>query len=376
MARIAQGLTLDDVWARLSTLVQEPSAQGLVRSTGFPASFGVDMFVALETWNGMLREITAMLLDIADHGILEWTASPNRPYAHPCVTLGSDNEIYTSVQAGGEAEDPTADTNNTYWQSLSDRLAAFATATDVNAGTSGTLSVTPLRMLQALFVDNPNDQWKALTTRFGLVKRATSGEVTGKTGDGYVRAADLPDADVVSATETTEGISRRATPTEADDGTATGPHMTPALVRRQVPALPSSDGLYGLRVDGGTRSFESLPFEVFAFEAASVDYSDGDIVGFAGTNSWAPGAGTFTVMYAAVATYSGLSLGHAELYVRQGGGAAMRIAGQMSRTVSGSGSEPLVTTWTGTLTAGDVLTVRAAGGSFSMANRLLLIATA
>ena len=115
MARNDAGLQARPWATDPAALKQTPETAGLTRAAGFPAGFSVDQFMQLETFNGLLNEIFGLLTDIATHGLLEWSASQSPGYAHPCRVLGSDGAVYQSVQAGGEAQDPTSDENDAYW---------------------------------------------------------------------------------------------------------------------------------------------------------------------------------------------------------------------------------------------------------------------
>ncbi len=233
MARNESGLRIRE-WAELSDLTQTPEAQGLTRSEGWPQAFSVDRFPALQTHNGIWNEITAFAKDVEAHGILEWNASVEPGYQHPSIVFGSDRLLYRSVQAGGETQDPTTDTNQTHWRPLLPaEVLEFATAAQIEAGSSATLIVTPQRFLQALFKASPNARWRATTGQFGLVKRATVSEISGRSGDGYIRARDLPaypSLDVPNASTTRRGVIEVATVTEAQEGTDAQRAVTPAGV--------------------------------------------------------------------------------------------------------------------------------------------------
>lgn len=219
-------------WATAAgALKQTPETAGLTRSNGYTAPYGVDQFVQLETFNGLLEEITAGLAELAESGaFLPWNAA--QQYRHYAYVVGSNGIVYKSVQDSLN-QNPTTDSNNTYWEPII--AARAATGTELEAGTSSSLIVTPLRLLSALFKSNVHSRWRALTNRYGLVRRATSGEVSGRTGDGYVRSADLPvGISPPNSSTQVRGLIRTATQDEADAGSATQPAMTPALVQRRV----------------------------------------------------------------------------------------------------------------------------------------------
>lgn len=90
-------------------------------STGWPAAYedpSSGLFPEREYFNFLLRALYSVGKDINTHGILEWSDAVD--YTHPAVVLGSDNEIYKSLQnsgpSGAGAQDPTTATE--YWGPL------------------------------------------------------------------------------------------------------------------------------------------------------------------------------------------------------------------------------------------------------------------
>ena len=132
MARDSSGLAVRK-WAKDQTdaaVVGAPDQQAdVTRALGFGLPYAVDRYISLPSFNGMFRELTGLLKDIEAHGVLEWDASVSPGYGHPCLVWGSDGELYESVQAGGQARDPTTDDSNAYW-----RLAIAVTTTGGVAG--------------------------------------------------------------------------------------------------------------------------------------------------------------------------------------------------------------------------------------------------
>ena len=106
-------------WAA-SGRVATPESQGLVRSEGWPDSYSAAMgdVPKLEVFNQILREITAVLVEINEHGLLIWDTSIT--YEHPAFVVGSDGRIYASVSAdvATASQDPTTDSARTYWKPL------------------------------------------------------------------------------------------------------------------------------------------------------------------------------------------------------------------------------------------------------------------
>ena len=219
-------------WGTNAATKLTPEADGLDRANGFPDSYGVDTFWDLGVVNIQLEELYASIVELQESGgLLPWHGG--QQYRHRAYVAGSDGIAYESVQDSIN-QNPVGDASRTYWRPFI-RLTEAADAATVELGASTTEFVSPGRLLQGLFKNNVANRWRALTNRFGLVRRATALEVANRSGDGYVRAADLPSDTVVQpATTTTRGTSRRATESEADTGTAREPHMTPHLVERRV----------------------------------------------------------------------------------------------------------------------------------------------
>ena len=234
MPRDPHGLLIRKWAANAPTnLVGIPEDEGLVRADGLPIGYSIDEYMSLELINGLWREFTAFMKDAEAHGVLEWSASVSPGYLHPSLVLGSNGMLYASVQAGGEAQDPTTDTSLTYWRPFQSDLD-IASAAVIEAGTSVEALITPGRLRTALFKTSPNARWHALTNRFGLVKRASVAEVTGRSGDGYVRAADLPVTQAVNVPNSStsqRGLIRTATVDEAIAGLASSPALTPEGLR-------------------------------------------------------------------------------------------------------------------------------------------------
>ena len=220
------------------------------REDGWPASYGVDEFVPRGAFNQVWREFSGALVDVAEHGVLEWSA--NQAYVHPARTLGTDGEMYGSVQSSGGAltvQDPTTDANETYW--LIQTGARYASNAVIQTGTEAAQAIPPAGLL-SLFAATVNSRWRAATNRFGLVSQASGTEITGRTGDGYVSAADLPVIPVIpDATTVLRGIARRATEAEALAGVAAEPFITPETLAAALEAAFVNQLIDDLLVEGG-----------------------------------------------------------------------------------------------------------------------------
>ena len=243
MARDVDSLLLRKWAADPSALTETPESEGLDRSVGFPAPYGIDEFVPLQVWNKIWKEITGSIYEMYQRGIPEWHTL--QTYLHPCNVVGSDGEIYESTNPSGDpnpSQDPTTDTSHAYWQPFLFDL--IASATQIEAGSSDSLLVSPDRLESALFKNNVNSRWRASDGQYGLAKLAGQTDYDNQNSGPVVDAALLysilsnfsPPMTVPVATTVTRGISRRATEDEADDGTASSPHMTPELTQRVVEA--------------------------------------------------------------------------------------------------------------------------------------------
>lgn len=179
MARDDDGLLIRK-WAAAAApgLVQTPEVQGLTRSEGWPAQYGIDTYPELATHNQIWREITGFCKDLESHGLLEWAA--NVEYDHPCLVMGSDRLIYRSVQSGGGVQDPTTDSSSVFWRRLFPvEVLEFASGNQVDAGDSDSVVITPQSLLDGLFRAGVSARWQATTSSFGLTRLASAGETTG-----------------------------------------------------------------------------------------------------------------------------------------------------------------------------------------------------
>ena len=98
MARIPQGLDLtktDTHWASdtgaTTTVPGEVHQGALGFAGGLDDSYSVDKFIELGLYNWLMSGLTALLQDIARHGILEWHV--DQAYEDPAYVLGSDIDI-------------------------------------------------------------------------------------------------------------------------------------------------------------------------------------------------------------------------------------------------------------------------------------------
>ena len=103
-------------WAE-SGDVATPESQGLDRATGWPASYSAadGDLPKREVLNQVLREWSALGVELNTRGLLEWDSSI--AYAHSAVVMGSDGQPYVSA-ADSQGVDPVADNGNANWKLL------------------------------------------------------------------------------------------------------------------------------------------------------------------------------------------------------------------------------------------------------------------
>ena len=233
MARDTDGINIRKWASQAGALVESIITAGVPsRAEGFDAPFGADEFFSLEAWNQLLRELTGFLVDVAQHGVLEWTA--DQEYAHPSIVLASDGLLYRSVQAGGQAQNPATDASDTFWR-LAFTGTAAATAAEIGTGAITNKYVSPARLLAALFGQTIDARWQAGDTEYGLMKRASAAEANSRSGEGVVIASRLPASSAApNSTTLVRGIIRTATAAETRTGTATSPAVTPAGVKAAI----------------------------------------------------------------------------------------------------------------------------------------------
>ena len=208
MARNSEGLKLQEAWASdADALKASPESEGLDREVGWPESYqtaGGDL-PPVEIFNQVWLEVTSLLIDIAQHGILEWNA--NQTYAHPAHVVSTvDNNIYRSVQAGGQAQEPSADSDNDYWIQLLPvpiatatvaGLVRRATSSEITAGTSNVGFVTPAQLAARIASIPAARSWVPLFvvenhgSRSVLRIRDWSGGQGTKPATGYVGSTGL-----------------------------------------------------------------------------------------------------------------------------------------------------------------------------------------
>ena len=113
MARDVDGLrlTVAPKWASAGTaLADTPENEGLTRSVGWPISYATVAgdLPTIESFNGLFRELFGALIDLAEHGVLEWAAT--QPYSHPAlVTYGSNLYISLRDTTGDQPDTATDD---------------------------------------------------------------------------------------------------------------------------------------------------------------------------------------------------------------------------------------------------------------------------
>ena len=94
--------------------VASPESVGITRTEGYGPTYsqpGGDL-PEREVFNQILRELTALAVELNQHGILPWDGSI--PYIHPAMVWGSNDLLYASVR-NSTGVDPTTDTTEADW---------------------------------------------------------------------------------------------------------------------------------------------------------------------------------------------------------------------------------------------------------------------
>ena len=216
MARDADALKIQK-WAATGD-VQDPEDGGLVRSTGWDATYSQPggNLPKREHINQLLRELSAQGVEVNVHGAgLEWDSSIS--YEHPAMVMGSDARPYLSVQNSAGA-DPVNDASETYWTVYEAQGERGEKGDKGDKGDPGDGTTVP----------------NASTLVAGKVELATDAET--QTGTDTTRA--VTPAGLVSriATESRSGLVEKATQAEADAGTDATRYMTPDLVKHRIDA--------------------------------------------------------------------------------------------------------------------------------------------
>ena len=112
MARDSDALLIAK-WAATGD-VQDPEDTGIDREAGWDATYlqpgGPTLDRAL--FNELLRELTALGVELNQHGLLEWDSLVS--YIHPALVMGSNGRLYRSVYRS-TGVDPVSDTANVAW---------------------------------------------------------------------------------------------------------------------------------------------------------------------------------------------------------------------------------------------------------------------
>lgn len=115
MARDTGALKIEK-WAATGN-VQDLEDGGVTRSTGWDATYSQagGNLPKREHFNELLRELTALAVELNKHGILSWDTSVS--YMHPAYVVVSDNRLYVSVR-NNSGVDPTTDSGEDDWKPL------------------------------------------------------------------------------------------------------------------------------------------------------------------------------------------------------------------------------------------------------------------
>ena len=239
MARDSDALRIRK-WAA-SGRVATPESQGLVRSEGWPDSYSTAMgdVPKFEVFNQIVREITAALVEINEHGLLIWDTSIT--YEHPAFVVGSDSRIYASVSAdvATASQDPTTDSARIYWKPLLMQastevrgIVELATNDETTTGTDTQRAVTPAGARAA---------GDARYARIGHNHDDRYSLLSHNHNSDYLPIGYSPPA----ATTTQRGIVELATTTETATGTDTERTVTPAGLQAALDLVTSMPGPQG-----------------------------------------------------------------------------------------------------------------------------------
>ena len=115
MARDSDALKIEK-WAATGD-VRDPEDAGIDHDTGWDATYSQPGGPTLEraVLNELLRELTALGVELNTRGLLEWDATVY--YVHPAMVMGSDDQPYVSTYHS-RGVDPVSDTGNTAWKVL------------------------------------------------------------------------------------------------------------------------------------------------------------------------------------------------------------------------------------------------------------------
>ena len=243
MARDIDSIEIEK-WAASGDRIKPDSASlnpRVSRSTGWPASFsesGGDV-PRREVFNQLFAEITGMLSEINQQGILEYDSRLDyQIHAH---VIGTDGRLFRARRANGPgssnaAAPPTGSTTqNTNWKLLlSDISIPSATAPTPDANTSRKGKVELATVSEAT---TGTDTTRAVTP--AGVKAADDALDTAikawVNAQGFTGATAVPDAST-----TTKGKVELATPDEATTGTDSVRAVTPVGLQAAVDALDTA----------------------------------------------------------------------------------------------------------------------------------------
>lgn len=110
---------------------------------GWQAGLIANGFPPMEFFNALGFTLSQVLTYLHQRGVPEWDNA--QEFYHPAVTMGSDGQLYLSVQ-DNTGQDPTTD-GGTNW-TLANEIP-IATQAEALAGTNNTNLMTPLRVAEA-----------------------------------------------------------------------------------------------------------------------------------------------------------------------------------------------------------------------------------
>ena len=95
--------------------VATPESRGLARATGWPSSYSQTggNLPSREVFNQLLRELTALAVELNTRGMLDWDSGIT--YVHPAFVVGTDGNLYVSVQ-NSQGVNPVTDSAAGSWR--------------------------------------------------------------------------------------------------------------------------------------------------------------------------------------------------------------------------------------------------------------------
>ena len=150
MARSLLGLLLRPWASNSGARRRTPENAGLTRADGWTIEYSTPggKLPEGDVFNQLFGEITGLLYDVSQHGVLEW--SNEQSYDPPALSLGSDGVVYLTTGNAGHTVNPATRTNDNVWRPLipkgtttQEGIVRLATVAEDMAGVDNTIASTP-----------------------------------------------------------------------------------------------------------------------------------------------------------------------------------------------------------------------------------------